>query len=107
MDTLSPILTDTFHLLRTDLYVHLDEAEFLATKVDEWSGQDVDVARELIPDLVVVVRGLLAEHQVVTGGDCRTCRSAWPCPVVTTIHALVKDPDRAFVAIVHRATNDE
>lgn len=107
MDTIAPIINDAFDLLCTDLYVHLDEAEFLASKVDEWSRQDVDAARELIPDLLVVIRGLWAEHQVTPGGDCRTCRSVWPCPVVTTIHALVKDPNRAFVAILRRANDDE
>lgn len=35
-------------------------------------------------------------------GGCRTCPSAWPCPVVTTIHGLVKDPQRQFVALVTR-----
>ncbi len=107
MDTSSPILTDAFRLLCTDLYEHLDEAEFLASKYDEWSGEDVDAARKLIPDLVVVIRGMLADHQVTPDGNCGICRSGWPCPVVTTIHALVKDPDREFVAILSRANDDE
>ncbi len=107
MDPVSPIITDAFGLLRTDLYEHLDEAEFLASKYDEWSGQDVDAARKLIPDLVVVIRGMLADHQMAPDGNCGICRSAWPCPVVTTIHALVKDPAREFVAIVHRANDDD
>lgn len=47
MDTVSPAVTDAFRLLRIDLYAHLDEAEFLATKFDEWSEQDMDTAREL------------------------------------------------------------
>ncbi|MGH3566037.1 MAG: hypothetical protein ACRDRH_08405 [Pseudonocardia sp.] len=107
MDTIAPIVNDAFALLRTDLYLHLDEAEFLASKTDWWSSQDVDAARELIPDLLLVIRGLWTEHEATPGGDCRTCRSVWPCPVVTTIHALVKDPDRAFVAILRRANDDE
>jgi len=41
---------------------------------------------------MIVIRGLL-------------CVSAWPCLV--TIHALVKNPDREFVALVHRAHDDE
>ncbi len=38
MDPSPPILTDAFRLLCTDLYEHLDEAEFLASKYDEWSS---------------------------------------------------------------------
>ncbi len=29
-----------------------------------------------------------------------------PCPVVTRIHTLVKDPEREFVALVRRARDD-
>jgi len=35
MGTLSPIITDAFRLLRTDLHAHLCAAESLATKNDE------------------------------------------------------------------------
>ncbi|MBV9161206.1 MAG: hypothetical protein JO309_13050 [Pseudonocardiales bacterium] len=89
----------------SDLYEHLDEAESLADKTQGWYREDVDTARKLIPDLVLVIRGLLLEHQVAPSGDCRICTSAWPCPVVTTIHGLIKDPDREFVALVNRAHN--
>jgi hypothetical protein len=93
MGTLSPVIADAFSLLRVDLYRHLDEAESLATTGQEWT-EDSATARELIPDLVLVIRGLLLDHQVRPGGDCRTCASVWPCPVVVLIHGLVKDPDR-------------
>jgi len=106
MDPISPVLADAFDLLRTDLYNHLSEADSLALTYREWSSEDMDAARKLIPDLVVVIRGLLIEHQMTPSGDCRICSSAWPCPVVTTIHALVKDPDREFVALVNRANDD-
>ena len=65
------------------------------------------MVRDLIPDLVVVIRGLLIEHEGTSVGDCRTCHAAWPCPVVTTIYALVKDPDREFVAILNRMIDEE
>lgn len=107
MDTIPPALTDAFRLLRFDLYAHLDEVEFLATKYDDWSEQDMDTARELIPDLVLVIRGLLREHGARAGGECRICGSSWPCPVVTSIHALVKDPEGQFVALVRRTLDDE
>jgi hypothetical protein len=106
MDPISPARTDAFDLLCTDLDHHLSETESLASKANEWSWDDIDVARKLIPDPVVVIRGLLIEHGAQPSGECRVCSSAWPCPVVTTIHALVKDPDRQFVALVRRA-NDE
>ncbi len=107
MNTISPALTDAFRLLRSDLYTHLDEAEFLATKYDDWSEQDTDTARALIPDLVLVIRGLLREQGARADGGCRICASSWPCPVVTSIHALVKDPEGQFVALVRRALDDE
>ena len=106
MDTISPVIADAFRLLHTDLYGHLDMAEFLASKSAGWRDGDIEAARNLIPDLVVVIRGLLVEHEAQPDGQCRLCSSAWPCPVVTTIHALVKDPQREFVAILRRA-NDE
>ncbi len=104
MDTLSPAVADAFRLLQSDLYHHLDEAEFLASQCGEWSEQDAEMARELIPDLVVVIRGVLGEHGPQPDGDCRPCTSRWPCPVVTTIHALLKDPEYHFTLLVRRAT---
>lgn len=106
MDTISPVHADAFRLLLGDLYAHLCEAEDLVSKTDEWSDEDIESVRRLIPDLLVTIRGLLVEHEVTSSGNCRTCPSVWPCPVVRTIHALVKDPDRAFVAILSRAHDD-
>ena len=106
MSTLSPALADAGHLLHEDLYDHLHEAEYLAEQDDEWSADDKEAARRLIGDLVRVIRGLLIEHRPRSSGDCRICTSAWPCPVVTTIHAVVKDPQRQFVALVLRARDD-
>lgn len=106
MGTLSPARADAFRLLRDDLYVHLDEADSLAHQDDEWSSDDMDTARDLIVDLVLVIRGLLIEHKLQNSGDCWICASVWPCPVVATIHALVKDPERQFVALVLRARDD-
>ncbi|MGH8967932.1 MAG: hypothetical protein ACRDXB_21780 [Actinomycetes bacterium] len=102
MDTISPVHVDAFRLLLVDLYAHLCEAEDLASNTDEWSGEHIDSVRRLIPDLLVTIRGLLVEHEVTPGGNCRTCPSAWPCPVVTTIHALIKDPDHEFIALASR-----
>ncbi|MGH3872913.1 MAG: hypothetical protein ACRDSR_15645 [Pseudonocardiaceae bacterium] len=103
MDPLTPAVADAFGLLQMDLYHHLDEAEFLAQKCQEWTEQDSDTARNLIPDLVIVIRGILLDHQMQPAGDCRTCTSPWPCPVVTVIHGLVKDPQRHYVALVRQA----
>jgi hypothetical protein len=97
------VVADAFDLLHKDLYHHLDEAEFLVRKFQEWTEENIDTARQLIPDLVIIVRGLLLDHQVRSDGDCRICRSAWPCPVVTLIHGLLKDPQRQYVELVNRA----
>lgn len=103
MDTISPVLVNAFQLLQEDLYGHLDDAECLATKLDEWSDQDINTARELIPALVIVIRGVLIEHEVQDSGECQTCSSAFPCPVVTAIHSLLKDPEYELVALARRA----
>ncbi|MGH3832193.1 MAG: hypothetical protein ACRDRS_17390 [Pseudonocardiaceae bacterium] len=107
MSALSPVVADAADLLHMDLYHHLDEAEFLARKCRHWTEEDAHTARKLIPDLVVVIRGLLFHHQVRRDGDtCQTCGSAWPCPVVTLIHSLIKDPGRGFIALVDRADGE-
>ena len=106
MDTISPAVADAYDLLRTDLYHHPDEAESLEHTCGEWTDEDMDTARKLIPDLVFVIRGLLLEHQMKPSGDCRLCASPWPCPVVTAIHGLLKDPERQFVALANRVRND-
>jgi hypothetical protein len=106
LSTPTPALAEAGHLLHDDLYVHLHEADYLAEQDDEWSADDKDTARKLIGDLVLVIRGLLVEHRAQSGGDCRICTSAWPCPVVTTIHAVVKDPQRQFVVLVRRARDE-
>lgn len=102
-DTLSPTMVDAYHLLRLDLYRHLDEAEFLAMKHTEWCDEDVEAARTLIPDLVTVIRGALVHHKETSTGECRTCGTQSPCPSVRTIHALVKDPDREFSKLLRAA----
>ncbi len=106
MDTISPVVAEAFKLLIDDLYEHLDKAESLAIKYESWKPEDVEVARKLIPDLVTVIRGLLFEHRATPSSTCPICGSTWPCPVVTTIHTLVKDPDHEFVALAHRAKED-
>jgi hypothetical protein len=106
VDTVSPAVAEAFQLLCADIAEHLSEAEFLACKFTGWSDEDSDNARELIPGLVLVIRGLLIEHQPRPSGTCRTCSSTWPCPVITTIQGLVKNPGRAFVALVNRARDD-
>lgn len=106
MTALSLACADAFGLLREDLCTHLEEADCLANQDGEWSDDDIQTARGLIGDLVLALRGLLIEHQLQTCGVCRICRCGWPCPVVTTIHAFVKDPQRQFVALVLRARDD-
>lgn len=103
MSTLSPALAEAFDLLHSSLYLPLDEAEFLALKGPEWTEEDGDAAYQLILDLVLVIRGLVYEHRVQPDGDCRICTSAWPCPVITLIYGLLKDPQGHFADLVGRA----
>jgi len=107
MTTISPAVAEAFSLLQDNLYGHLDEAEYLADKLSEGSEEDIDTARQLIPDLVLVIRGLLVEHWIRAGGECPICESAWPCPVVTTVHAFIKDPQEQYVALIRRVHGSE
>jgi hypothetical protein len=103
MDAMTPALADAFRLLRQDIYGYLDEAEFLSTKLTEWTPEDARTARRLVPDLVTIVRGILLDHKETAVGTCVTCNTCWPCSAVNTIHGLVKDPDHEFVKIAQRA----
>lgn len=106
MSTVPPALADAGHLLHEDLYNHLHEAEYLAEQDCEWSPEEGETAGKLIVDLALVLRRLLGAHGLHSSGNCQTCPSAWPCPVVTTIHATVKDPHRQFVALIQRARDE-
>ncbi len=79
MDTISPVHVDAFGLLCANLYDHVDETDFLAGKVREWSEDDTEAARSVIPDLVSVIRGLLSNMRcspAVAAGPVR-----WSGPV--------------------------
>ncbi|HEX5403457.1 MAG TPA: hypothetical protein VFX16_14265 [Pseudonocardiaceae bacterium] len=103
MDKIEPALADAFRLLRQDISGYLDEAEFLATKLSEWSEEDAQSARNLVPDLTTIVRGILLDHKESSAETCPTCNTRWPCSTVRTIHGLVKDPTHEFVKIAQRA----
>lgn len=107
MSTIPPLLHDAFELLQMDLYGKLDDAEQLAVKDDEWTEDDIEAAQKLIIDLVIAIRVLVIEHQIRPDSDCRICGSAWPCPVVTAIHGLLKDPQGQYIALVTRAHTEQ
>jgi hypothetical protein len=101
MRTISPALEHAFRLLRNDLYLYLDEAEFLTTVDEDWGEDTTESARKLILDLVEVIRRVVAEHVEGDHGDCRFChRQSWPCPSIQSIHSVLRDPDREFVRLV-------
>jgi len=102
MNTLSPVVDDALRLLRQDLYLHLDNAEFLATGYDEWADEEVQTACTLIQDLVTVISGVLALNETPERGRCRVCDGIWPCKAFETVHRLLKDPDKEFVKIINR-----
>jgi hypothetical protein len=101
MKKLSRVVDEAIRLLREDLYLHLDEAEFVASK-NSWSEEDVETVRRIVLDLITVIRGVIALHDTPNGSVCRTCDMAWPCQAMETLHALLKDPDKEFVKILHR-----
>lgn len=104
MTTIPDAHEDARHPLRMNLYEHLDEAEFLATKLTGWREDDIRSARLLIPDLVAVIRGMIIAHDDGLAGMCTRCESPWPCPDLVTIHRLVKTPDTEITALLRRRT---
>ena len=107
MDPLTPAVADAFELLREHLYQRLDDAESSSVSYEDWDQEDIDAARELIQNLVLVLRGLLLDHQMRPGGECRPCSAAWPCPVVALMHDLLKDPEDQFIALARRVHEEQ
>lgn len=93
----SPVELEAFRLLRDDLFEHLEAAEYLAT-ADTWTQEQAERAREVIPDLVTVIRGLVVLHEGPV--ECGSCHTDWPCAQFANIHQLVKHPDSHFVRLV-------
>jgi hypothetical protein len=78
VSTLSPALADAGHLLHEDLYDHLHEAEYLAEQDGEWSTDDGETARELIGDLALAIRRLLASISYSPALTARSVRRRGP-----------------------------
>lgn len=91
-------LSEAHRLLRNDLYMHLEEAEYLA-EYEGWTMKQQRTARAVIPNLVTVIRGIVVMHDS-RGDRCPTCETPWPCVNFETIHRLVKHPDAEFVKLV-------
>jgi hypothetical protein len=82
--------------MRDNLFASLEEAEYLA-------DDDVARAREIVPNLVAIIRGLVAEHDHPDSLNCRTCHQLWPCPTLTTAARLIKDPENELTKILKSA----
>jgi hypothetical protein len=93
MATIRPPVAVAFRLSQTDLERHLAQVELLAVSW-EWTDHDVHTARQLTWGLVAILQRLLRKHGLQANGEYLICPSGWPCPVVTTIHAPVKDFER-------------
>lgn len=91
-------IEEAYRLLRNDLYMHLEEAEYLAG-YDRWTDKQQRTARAIIPNLVTVIRGLVVLHDGPTG-KCPRCGTAWPCEEFESIHRLVKCPQSEFVKLM-------
>jgi hypothetical protein len=104
MTTIPPALADAYALLRDNVYQHLDEAEFLALKEDDWSAAEIDSVRRLFPDLLQVIRTLWHKHEPTWNGRCRCCLRPWPCATAQAIHHELKDPGREFARLYASST---
>ncbi|GAA1988968.1 hypothetical protein [Amycolatopsis minnesotensis] len=98
MTTLSPAVAEAYKLLRMQIYELIDSAEFLALK-DVWSEDDHESLRQLIPDLLQVIRAVWHRHEPNWTGTCRFCLREWPCATARLIHREVIDPENYFIRI--------
>jgi hypothetical protein len=94
------LLAEAYQLAQQDLYTHLLAAEYLAD--DDWTDELTELVRELLPELAMIIRTVLAAHRTTERGECLTCERPWPCQLVSTVHGLVKHPDHHFVQVVDR-----
>lgn len=99
MTQASPLLSAAFKLLRQDIYEHLDSVEYVAQDPDIWFKNPDDVL-DVIPELIYALRAIMRIHSETPTGACGGCEHAWPCPVIGTIHEVVKEPKHQFVKIV-------
>lgn len=100
MDKSSPVIVDALDLLQVNLYEHIDGAEHLATKTTEWSEEDIAKARQLIPEILDVIRAVVFLHRKATPADtCGVCCTPWPCRSYELLHELLKNPHRSFIEL--------
>jgi hypothetical protein len=93
MTAISPAHAHAFWLLRNEIYTQLDEAEFV-------SAEFAESARELICDLVTVIRAVVAQHKDDAEGHCLFCHHIWPCLSIGSIHQIMQDPEREFAKLM-------
>lgn len=98
--TLTPAIADAYALLRDNVYQHLDDAELLAMRDEDWNPADLESARRLLADLLQVIRVLWHKHEPSWHGNRRCCLRPWPCSTAQSIHHELKDPGREFVRLL-------
>lgn len=95
----SAVIAEAFSLVRQDLYLHLEEVEYLAE--EEWTDEQLTWVQDLLGELCSVLRQVLHVHRP-DDAVCSACGQQWPCSVVVLIHAEVKDPERHFVRLLQQ-----
>ncbi|MFJ6672568.1 hypothetical protein ACIQMJ_15785 [Actinosynnema sp. NPDC091369] len=95
---ISAALARAHHLLNQDMLGYLDTVELLTNEHDTDDETVLAVARTEVPRLVAALRATLATHKADASGDCPACRTAWPCAVIDSGHAYLKDPDSIYSA---------
>ena len=93
---ISAALARAHHLLTQDMLGYLDTVELLTTEHDTDDETVLAVARTEVPRLVAALRATLTTHKADAAGQCLTCCTAWPCAVIDSAHAYLKDPDSVY-----------
>ena len=98
---------DARAMLHNNLLEHLEEAENLGNQYQVWSADDVESVRKIVPDLVMIIRTVLAAHDDEEAKTCRACAQPWPCAELRTLHRMIKDPAREFYPLLRRVHDSD
>lgn len=99
MDTIPSVLSDAYRLAHEKLFEYVENAEDYGDDHDHWSAEQIDTACDLLGELGMILRRAVAPHRADNRGNCTTCATPWPCPVIRVVHELVTDPDTQIYQI--------
>lgn len=107
LEELNPAQSDAYNLLRQKMLTCLECVDDAVTPENHYDNEVVlAVAHNEIPRLIIALRGVVKDHKADANGRCQSCGyrkigdsfepTLWPCPVVNSVHAYVREPERFY-----------